>query len=391
MAAGFALAPAGAWAQSVSWADAVEAAWRRSVAAAESSGKRQRAEAGRIVGRSPWAAAPALEIGHRDDRLQSGRGVRESEVAVVWPLWRPGQRAAWRTLSEAELTAAEGQAAAARHGLAGEVQEAAWRVALARLDVSLAEARLASLTSLAADVERRVAAGDLAPADSLAARAETTAVAAELTQARQRRDEASLAWQALTGLSAVPDVGTPPAASPPAEHPLLEAAQRAVEQAQQLVELTEASRADPPELITRLRQDVSGRGEPTSHSFGIALRLPLGTSARDEPRLTHALSERAIARTTERSLRDRLEADLAIARSAEAAEQALLTGAREHASLLRQRSDLIERSFQAGETPLPDTLRAFASAQQAEAAARRHEITLGLAQARVLHALGATP
>jgi outer membrane protein TolC len=58
---------------------------------------------------------------------------------------------------------------------------------------------------------------------------------------------------------------------------------------------------------------------------------------------------------------------------------------------LRERADLIGRSFDVGETPLPDLLRALAAAAEADAALAHHSAALGLARARLQQALGLLP
>jgi cobalt-zinc-cadmium efflux system outer membrane protein len=52
---------------------------------------------------------------------------------------------------------------------------------------------------------------------------------------------------------------------------------------------------------------------------------------------------------------------------------------------------LIDKSFRAGETPLPDLLRALAIASQADSAVARLTAALGLARARLEQSLGELP
>jgi hypothetical protein len=59
--------------------------------------------------------------------------------------------------------------------------------------------------------------------------------------------------------------------------------------------------------------------------------------------------------------------------------------------VLRERATLIDTSFKAGETPLPERLRAQSSAAQAEAAATRQRAALAAATARLLQAQGVLP
>ena len=390
MAVGAALWPSFALAQSVTLGQAVEAAWRRAVASAEATGQVRRADADRRAASALWAAPPSLELSHRDDRWQTDRGARETEIGVAVPLWLPGQRAARQGAAEADRASASASIEAARHRLAGVVREAAWDVALQQTEVALAEAQAEAAGRLADDVERRIAAGDLARADGLAARSERLAAATALSQARQRLQAAILAWTALTGLTDIADPLTD-RGSPADEHPALRAASLHVEGARKRLESVRASRSSPPELTASVRREVPGRGDPTTNSVGLGIRLPLGTPHRNEPLLAAAVTDVQVAEAQERQIHAQVEAELEAARAAEQAAAQQLVAEKDRASVLRERAELVERSFQAGETPLPETLRAVLAAQQAEASARRHEAALGLARARLLQAQGFTP
>ena len=143
--------------------------------------------------------------------------------------------------------------------------------------------------------------------------------------------------------------------------------------------------------MLRYRQDVPGRVEATQSSIGIGLRLPLGTADRSQPLLATALSEMDVAQAYEDRLRVRLAAELAEARAAQQAAEQQAAAERARAALLRERAQLIDKSFRAGETPLPELLRALAAATQADAAAAGQHAALGLARARFHPALGLLP
>lgn len=391
LAVGLALGPTWAQAQTVSWSEAVDGAWRRTTAAAESAGQLRRADATRKVADALWAAPPALELSHRDDRIGSNRGARETEIGIVVPVWMPGQRGAQRIAAQAGREAAESTSRAHRWQVAGTVLEAAWAITLERSEVDGLRTQSDALAALAADVDRRVGAGELARADALAARAEALAADNLRSQAQQRLDSAMLSWTALTGLNAAPSADFTPPSPASADHPALQAAAASVEAARRRVDAIKSSRRSAPELIARVRQDTSGRGEGRDQSVGLALRIPFGTDDRNAPLLAGGLTELDVAEATERQLRARLEADIAIAERAVRAAQTQLDAERQRAKLLRERSELVQRSFRAGETALPETLRTLAAAQQAQANAQRQHTALGLARARLQHAQGVTP
>lgn len=376
----------------VSLRDALDAAWQRAVSARETDGQRRRAETERSTAGRLWVAPPTLELSLRADRLL-GSG-RETVVGIAVPLWLAGQKAARAGTADGALTLAQAAEQAARLRLAGELREAAWQLASLQAEFHQAEAQADTLRQLADDVERRVRAGDLARADSLAAQAEHLAAAAAVADTRQRLQAAKARWTLLTGLTASPDLSAGTVidtASDTARHPEWRLANQATELARKRVDLMRQSRRDAPELTVGVRQDAPGRGQTSQSSLVVGLRLPFGTDDRNGPLEAAALSDLDIAQTQEQRLRERLDSELASARDAERSAQAQLDAETARARLLRERATLIDKSFRAGEAPQPDLLRALAAAAQADSAIARQTAALGLARARLQQALGLLP
>jgi len=73
------------------------------------------------------------------------------------------------------------------------------------------------------------------------------------------------------------------------------------------------------------------------------------------------------------------------------ASQLQLQKGSEKATLLNERAKLIRASFNAGETSLPELLRAASAAAQADYSAARQEAAFGLARARLQQAYGQLP
>ena len=385
----------GPTADSVTLRAVLDAAWQRAVAARESEGQRRRAEAGRAVAGSFWAAPPSLELRYRDDRLQANAGEREAEIGMAVPLWLPGQRAARAGTAEAAAAQALAAEQVARLRLAGELREAAWQIAALQAEAAQADTQAQALKQLADDVERRVRAGDLARADALAAQAEQLAASALQSDVRQRLQAARARWTLLTGLTAAPHLTAAAAAdgapATAASHPELQLARQSNDLARKRVELMRQSRRDAPELTVGLRQEVPGRAEASQGSLVVGLRLPFGTDDRNLPLEAAALAELDVAEIHELRLRERLDSDIAAARDAQRSAEVQLEAESARARLLRERATLIDKSFRAGETPLPDLLRALAAAAQADSAAARQTAALGLARARLQQTLGLLP
>lgn len=373
----------------VTLSEAVESAWRRTARSAEATGQARRAEAQRPAAAALWAAPPALEVGVRHDQQRANGTARETEVGVAVPLWLPGQRGARLAQVGAEVEAAAANAAAARLELAGTVREAAAEVALQRAELAAAEAQSRELDAVAKDVERRVAAGDLARADALQANAERLAAMSALAQADQALQASRLRWQALTGLENVPEP-VPAAGTPELSHPALKAAALNLQAARERLNVAKASHQDAPELVVWARQELPS-GEPTVNGVGVALRIPFGTAGRNEPLMAAALSEVELAEATERELRQRIDAEVRTAQQAEEAARRQLGDETARARLLRERAGLIEKSFKAGETALVELLRAVTAAAQAGAAVSRSHAALARAASRLEQALGVMP
>lgn len=369
-------------------AAAVEAAWNRSVQMKSAEGQLELAAAQQSAAQSLWAAPPAVELSHRSGTSDSAN--RESEVGVSWPLLLPGQRSARQSAADAERAVAEASLAAAKLRLAGEVREAAWTVVARDAESSVAARHAQSLEALADDVERRVKAGDLARVDTLAARAELLAAEAAAGEARLRLATARAQWKQITGMDSVanPAESVRPAA---ASHPEAALAALSAQGARSRYEVVRASRMDAPELALRYRRETPGGGLPVDNSVGVAIRIPLGTADRNLPREKAALVELETAKAEEQLHQRKLESEASIAalgvRLAE--EQARAEEMR--AGLLRERAALIDRSFRAGESALPELLRAAAAAAQAEAAAASQRAALGLARARLNQINGQLP
>ena len=378
---------------------ALDAAWQRAVAARESEGQRLRIEADRTAAASLWAAPPSFEVSYRDDRLQSNIGKREAELGVAVLLWLPGQQTARVATADAADAQANAAEQAARWRLAGELIDAAWQIATLQAELAQADQQAALLQQLSMDTERRVRAGDLARVDALSAQAEHLAATSAQSEARQRLQSARARWTLLTGLTAAPDLTVVPGAgsvqqaAPDAveSHPELQLARQSSALARQRLDLLRVSRRDAPELSVGLRREMPGRAEASQGSLVMGLRVPFATRERNRPLEAAALAELDVAVTHEQRLRERLESERSSSGQAVQAAVAQSQAETTRARLLRERASLFDQSFKAGETPLPDLLRALVAAAQADSAAARQTAALGLARARLQHTLGLLP
>jgi cobalt-zinc-cadmium efflux system outer membrane protein len=368
------------------------------VQASEATAQTRRAAAERVAASSFSALPPALEINHLNDRAQSNAGRRETEVGIAWPLWLPGQRDARLAVAEAEIGLADIGIAAARLRVAGQVRDLAWRASAAEAEVQALGAEKRYVQGIAEDVQRRVGAGDLARSDALAAQGESLEADALQSDAMQRFEVLRLQWRTLTGLAALPVLALPSEVDgsaettiPVAGHPERRLANQAVERARRRLDVVSRFRRDAPELSVKYREEIPSLGQGTQRGIGVGLRIPFGTDGRNAPLQAAAAGELEVAEANERRLNDQLDTDLQTTRGALVRAAQQLETARTRATLLRERAQLIERSFKAGETPLPELLRAVNAAARADAALVRQRAALGLAHAQLQQALGVLP
>jgi outer membrane protein TolC len=218
---------------------------------------------------------------------------------------------------------------------------------------------------------------------------------AQHAETSQHLAVAQARWFALTGLTAPPllDESAPPAVAGDAldSHPEVRLASARTEAARQRLSLMRSSRSEAPELTLGMKQEVASRGESAGYSMLVGVRIPLGTADRNRPLEAAALAELDVAQATERETRDRLAAERGSMRTAVEQAERQVSAERERAALLRERAQLIETSFRAGETPLPDLLRALAASSQADAGLARQQTALELARARFKQTIGLLP
>lgn len=386
----------------VTLAQAVEAAWQRNHSAAGPQGLSLRAAASEHSAAGLLAAPPALAVSTRTDRWNNDAGAREHEIGIALPLRLPGQRDARQAAARAARAVAERSVAVERLRLAGQVRELAWGIAALQAEAAAIDAQRRTLRRLADDVERRVKAGELARTDALAAQGDALGAQAAALEIEQRLQAERVRWTALTGLAEVADLSgeanaengvaadTPP---PPGidAHPALQLAARVTAAARREADVARGDRSDPPELSLGYRRERTERGRGYDASVVIGLRVPFGGEARNLPLQASAQAALDNALADEARLRLQLEGELALAREAVRSIAQQLDALRARAGLLRERARLIDTSFRAGQTALPDLLLVSGQTVQAEAALARQHAALGAARARLHQALGLLP
>lgn len=355
--------------------------------------KRAESDAQDVATNSLLPGAPSVILGHRGDQLGNNVGKREWELGVAMPIWLPGQRDARQRQAQVGRANLEASIRALRFRLAGELREAIWRVRQAESQVELDAARSQTAKNLADDIDKRVQAGELAKTDLNLAQNEWRAAQAAVLHSRNQYLWAQQAYAILTGATALPDdiAETAQMLPLPDDHPLLEEARQAIEAAQAQVHVVSESRRDNPEVELSTRRERGNLNDPYASTVALTLRLPFSTGARNLPLISTAQT----ALTAAQSEYSRIQLTLEYGR--QQADQALQTSgqlldlAHQRRTAARENLELIQKSFNLGESDLFSLLRARTAAFEAEQSYSQQEILQALARARLNQAQGVLP
>jgi len=373
--------------------DAFEGAWSKQPASRASGVREDELAAKRDSARALFPEPPSINLGYRTDQPNQNGGIRELEGVLSLPIGLPAARDAAQTLAQAETEQFSSGLRAQRWRLAGELREAYWQARLAATEQDLAQRKVDESVALAADVDRRLRAGDLARADLNQARAAEQLARATLADTRGRAYRAAQAFFLLTGLKVIPVVGESLAAGSGEldMHPQLYASERASVTARAKLGQATAATRDPPEIEIGMRRERSAFGEPYANSVIVGIKVPFATDARNQPRITAANAELIEAQATSQLERQRLMAEIQIAGVELEQARAVEVLAAERFRLAADTQALHAKAFTLGELDLPARLRAENERFDAELALTRSRIEAGRAISRYNQALGVLP
>lgn len=396
--------------ETITLRDVYEAAWARQPEAAALAARLDAVRAAQQSARA-WTPEPAaLEVVSKTDRLNRNQGLREIEVGVAVPLWLPGERGRSQALADAEGRAVDSRLAAAQLRVAASVREAWWSWQRARAEADTARAQQANAGRIAADVARRLKAGDLARADQHQADGAVAAADAAVAQADAAALAAGLLVRTLTAWPTSETAGKPKIeaqalAEAEPEHPLLDsglptdsdshAELAALKDKAAVAESTAALAATQtrahPELTLATTRDRSAFGEPHSQTVTVGIRVPFGGGPRHAARTASARADVVELQAQIVLERARLVSERHAARARTEALRVQLTAAERRAALARDSRGFFDKSFRLGETDLPTRLRIEAEAADAERQAARARIELAAAISAWRQALGLLP
>ena len=373
--------------------DAVERAWARQPAARAQPARSEEFAAKREAAVAPFPEPPSFSVSNRDDRFHRNEGARELEAGIALPLWLPGEQGRQSAIVNAERDQYDTGLTAAKLKIAGEVRDAYWQVRLAENELALARRKAEEAAVLAADVERRVKAGDLARVDLNQAQAAERLARAALTEAEIKAFKARQAFDVLTGMSALPTAAESitPAGSALDNHPVLTPLQRAVVTAQARLNQASQSLRNNPELELGVRRERGLSDEPYAHSFQVRFRLPFATDARNKPRIATANAEMIEAQAVYGVERAKLAAEIEAARRELEQARTVVELSETRFTLAVDTQRLLAKAFALGELDLVARLRAENERFEAELNFTRAKLDAARAISRLNQALGVLP
>ena len=383
---------------------AFEAAWARQPEAHALTARRDAARAQQQAARSLTPEPVAMELSTKTDRLNRNLGTREYEIGVAIPLWLPGERGRSQALADAEGRAIESRTTAAQLRVAATVREGWWTWQRARVELDAARDQLDNVRRIAADVGKRLKAGDLARADQHQA---DGAVAAAEAAVAQAEGSLTAAWQQLRPLVDMPGAAAPshsPSADAEPEPSTMPSAADGLETHAELLSLKDRSAvADgvaalasaqsraSPELTIAATRDRGTYGESYQQTFTVGVRIPFGAGPRHDARVASARAEAVELQAQMALERARLAGEREAARARADAARTQLAATERRAQLARESRGFFDKSFRLGESDLPTRLRIEAEAADAERQAVRARIELAAAISAWRQALGLLP
>jgi outer membrane protein TolC len=338
--------------------------------------------------------APAISVRHQNDLIGSGRNLREWEAALELPVWLPGQRAARESVARQAGDTLEASRGSLLLGLAGQVREAVWDVALNTNTVALAENRVKSAQQLQQDVEKRWKAGEMARTDIMLAQNETLQAQTALLRAQAELKHAEHRYWVLTGLKEIPanaDEVLSDRAEIADSHPLLAEASSKVALAQDERALVGVEKRENPQVVVSARHERGAFDNAFDSSVGLAIRIPLDARVRAAPMLANAEMGFAQANTERDQRMLTLQTMLHEAEHNLEVTRAELKIVEEQNRLAQENLRLAKKAFDLGESDLVSLMRVQAMAQESERALRNRQIQLQLDIARYNQAVGVLP
>jgi cobalt-zinc-cadmium efflux system outer membrane protein len=375
----------------MTWANLVEAAFARTAAGADAEAASTAAGAQTALAGRRVPGTFEVDGSVRQDIIGSGKGYREVEAGVTASLWRRGEREGLRGQSAGLMALAARQSDVAKLEVAGQVRAAWWAYERATAEVGVLAEQVRLNQELASNIERLVAAGEMARLDLLQAQAANGEVVSRLALAESAKAQARAALEGLIG--GVPNAM--PMEAPGAleldNHPSVVALRAEAETLDKQARLVRLQAGPAWRVGLDVRAERGLSGDNTLTSTGVRVARPFGVAPSGgveatglQARATAALTRASAQKLAIEGARNQAVAQLAGARTAQASAQA-------RQELAAQALALTLKGRAEGELSFFEELRArglLADAQRAYALTR---VEIGAAMSQFNQAQGLLP
>lgn len=370
--------------------EALESAWNRQPAQRAQIARLSELEAKRQATTNLTPQPASISLGQRSDQIGSNVGQRQSDIELSAPLWLPGQRNSQREVVEAETSRFSATQTYTKWRLAGEVRDLLWTTRLAQSEKDLANQRVLSAQKLLSDVERRVNAGELAKVDANRVNVELQTANIALKDAEAQVFRALQQFNALTGVTNLPQEPEVLSEQKSENHPQRLAAQSLL-LAQKRLDLIRSTLRDAPELSLGMTRQKDIANDPYNNSVSLKLKIPFSSSAINQQRLSGVQAEQAEADAEQGLETARIKAEISSARFELDQANATVAIAESRFNTALDTQQLLDRSFNLGESDLPTRLLAEAARFEAERSLIKARLEAGRAISKVNQALGVLP
>lgn len=381
---------------------ALTAAWENDPVRQELAINTQSADARAAAAKSWFAGGPVLTASYSDDRAAgTNLGYVTWQGGVSVPLWLPGQGSATEHLAQADSKAALARVEVERMAIAVRVLEQGSAAILADRRVIAARMIVRSLEHIALLTTRSKEQGEATGVEVQAVNAQLAETRSELAQAEEDQTRSRVALFSLLGIQGVPDIlaaqapwlARIPTGNPKALEdldPRIKAAHRAVMAAQEDMHLARSSFMPNPEVgIDAI--DQGQYGSPWATQVGVNIRVPLPSDVTHTPLLSAAQNRLAAVMRAEVEARRAVHNELAQVMARVTASREMLLQSQTSASQTMKRADAMEHSWQLGETPLIEVLRARTEAWRALLTLNQAEVAWHSAIIRICISTGTLP
>ena len=382
--------------------DAIAVAWKNDPVRNELQTNQQSADARAKAAKSWFAGGPTLGAEYYDDRIGGSHlGYITWQGSVSVPLWLPGQGTATENVAHADAQTALMRLDVERMAIAVRVVDAAGAAILASRRETAARATVAALERISGFVSRAVHKGEAASVDGQVVLAQLADAKSELENAREEILTTRAALQTLLGVDGVPDITQADRRWlvltrantlhwVESDDPRVKAAHQEALAAQAQLRLARASFMPNPEVGVNAI-DQAQYGSPWDTQVGFNIRVPLPNAVTTTPITSAARDRLAAASRQEIQARRAVQNEMAQVRARVETATVTLDDARIAASAMLRRADAMEHSWQIGETPLIEALRARTDAYRSLLTLNRAEIAWHGAIIRIGIATGTIP